>query len=104
MVDRLAGDIQKLEVIPPGTAYFCPIDYGTTYRLDFSRPGEAAWTAKVAALGCQHIQLSDGSELRTDGSTFFADLGAALGMSQDELLPRPCPPEPPDGTCYEEVH
>ncbi len=97
---RLASDIQTLPPFPSDTMH-CPIDFGTSYRLAFKGgSASATWTADVAVLGCQRVNLSDGRILwAVNSSKLFGDLGAALGLAPDELVPRPCP-EPPGTHCY----
>ena len=100
-VDRLAGDIQSLPAMPAGAVYFCPIDFGTTYLLAFTREGERPWTASVQVMGCQMVTLGDGRVRLANGATsLFLDLRTALGLSDAELVPKPCDVVAQAATCY----
>ncbi len=93
---QLATDVLALPRFQPG-GYLCPVDFGTTYTLLFSTRTPYRWSAVVSVLGCQTVKLSDGRVLRAaNTSKLYADLGAALGLPPDELVPRPCPSEAPD--------
>lgn len=96
----LAGDIEALPPFPKG-AIMCPADFGTTYDLTFSTDSGARWSAVLSALGCRGVDLSNGRTLWAyDASKLFTDLGSALGLAPDELIPRPCPGAAPDSRCY----
>ncbi len=96
---RLAMDIEQLPLAPSGPVS-CPADFGTSYTLTFNVPGASAWTAIVHVTGCLLVTLSDGPARSAPTSTsLYTDLGAALGLVQDELDPRPCP-VPPGEHCY----
>jgi hypothetical protein len=98
-INRLQADIDHLPAFPPG-AFSCPIDFGTTYKLIFKLEGAPTETAVISVLGCRGVTLGDGRALWAMSSpTLFTDLGAALGLTPDELAPLPCPG--PHGTvCY----
>jgi hypothetical protein len=100
-VARLRSDIEGLPTFPAGTIS-CPIDFGTSYTLVFNDPDQPALRAVVSALGCRGVTLSDGRVLwALTSPSLYSDLGAALGLSPDELMPLPCPP--PHGTvCYQQ--
>ena len=96
----LAGDIEALPAFPDG-AFLCPIDFGTTYDLTFSTVSRSSWSAVVSVKGCQGVTLSEGRVRRAFGAVkLFNDLGAALGLAPDELVPMPCPPPAPGAHCY----
>lgn len=98
-VNRLLDDIRQLPPFPVGTIS-CPIDFGTSYKLEFKSAGKSFLTAVISAQGCQGVQLSDGGSLwAANATSLFTDLGAALSLKPGELIPSPCPP--PSGTiCY----
>ena len=100
-VSRLRADIEGLPTFPAGTTS-CPIDFGTSYTLVFNDPGQPALRAVVSAQGCSWVTLSDGPVLwALTSQSLYSDLGAALGLSPDELMPLPCPPA--RGTvCYQQ--
>jgi hypothetical protein len=100
-VTRLRADIEGLPTFPAGTIS-CPADAGTSYTLLFNDPGQSALRAVVSAQGCRGVTLSDGRVLwALTSPSLYSDLGAALGLSPDELMPFPCPP--PRGTvCYQQ--
>lgn len=93
---QLANDIQNLPAFPNG-AMNCPVDFGTTYSLAFS----SGWSAVASVQGCQTVKLSDGRTLWAWNATkLFTDLGSALGLAQDELIPIPCPAALAGTRCY----
>jgi hypothetical protein len=96
---RLLDDINALPPFPAGTVS-CPIDFGTSYTLTFRFAPPPQLTAVISAQGCRGVQLSDRRSLWAGNSpSLFADLGAALHLTQAALIPYPCPP--PSGTlCY----
>jgi hypothetical protein len=97
---KLASDIEALPAFPKG-AFVCPIDFGTSYSLMFSTTSGGHWSATVFVLGCQPVKLSDSRTLWAMNATqLFADLGAALGLAPDELIPRPCPAAQSDTRCF----
>lgn len=98
---QLADDIHSLPAFPKGPV-FCPIDFGTTYDLVFSTLSAGApWSAVVSVLGCRTVKLNDGQTLWAINSPkLFTDLGSALGLAPDELVPRPCPAETAGSRCY----
>jgi hypothetical protein len=98
-VARLLDDINTLPPFPAGT-FSCPIDFGTSYTLTFRSAASPKLTAVISAQGCRGIRLSDRRSLWAGNSpSLFADLGAALHLTQAALIPYPCPP--PSGTlCY----
>ncbi len=100
-VTRIRADIEGLPPFPAGTTS-CPIDFGTSYTLVFHDPGQPPLRAVVSALGCKGVTLSDGRVLwALTSPALYSDLGAALGLSPEELMPLPCPP--PQGTvCYQQ--
>ena len=100
-VARLRADIVRLPPFPAGTIA-CPADFGTSYKLVFEDRGQPALTAVISAQGCRGVTLSDGRVLWALSSpSLDTDLGAALGLTQDQLIPFPCPP--PQGTvCYQQ--
>ena len=86
----------RLPPFPAGTIA-CPADFGTSYKLVFEDRGQPALTAVISAQGCRGVTLSDGRVLWALSSpSLDTDLGAALGLTQDQLIPFPCPP--PQGT------
>jgi hypothetical protein len=96
----LAGDIEALPPFPP-RVISCPVDFGTSYSLTFSTTRAQHWSATLSAQGCHAVRLSDGRVLWALLATkLFADLGAALGMAPDELIPRPCTGVAPGSRCY----
>jgi len=96
----LAGDVEALPPFPKG-AIMCPADFGTTYDLAFSTVTGGSWSAVVSVLGCTGVNLSNGRRLWAyDARMLFTDLGAALGLAPDELIPRACPPPTPGSRCY----
>jgi len=98
-IDRLESVITKLPPIPRG-AFACPIDFGTTYTLVFTNADGTTLTAVVSVLGCRQVKLSGGRVLWAVSSTsLYVDLAAALGLTQDELVPLPCP-APGRSVCY----
>ncbi|MHB8488789.1 MAG: hypothetical protein ACYDCS_07670 [Candidatus Dormibacteria bacterium] len=99
MVNELLDDIRRLPPMPAGVMS-CPVDFGTSYTLQFRSSGTRALTAVIAAQGCREVQMSDGRLLwaATSPSLFF-DLGTALHLTQDELIPSPCPPRS-GSICY----
>ena len=100
-VARLRADIDRLPPLPAGVMS-CPIDFGTTYTLMFKGSGQPLLTAVLAAQGCRVVKLSDGRVLWAVSSTsLYTDLGAALGLTQDELIPFPCP-APGRSVCYQQ--
>ena len=98
-VNRLLDDIRQLPPFPAGVMS-CPIDFGTSYKLEFKSAGKSFLTAVISVQGCQGVRLSDGRSLwAANASSLFTDLGAALSLTPGELIPFPCPP--PIGTiCY----
>jgi hypothetical protein len=98
-VNRLLDDIRQLPPFPVGTTS-CPVDFGTSYKLEFRRAGKSFLTAVISVQGCQGVQLSDGGSLwAAKAPSLFTNLGAALSLKPGELIPLPCPP--PSGTiCY----
>jgi hypothetical protein len=98
-VNRLLDDIRQLPPFPPGTTS-CPVDFGTSYKLEFRTAGKPFLTAVISVQGCQGVQLSDGESLwAANAASLFTDLGAALSLKPGQLIPFPCPP--PSGTiCY----
>jgi hypothetical protein len=93
-VDRLERDIEALPPYTPGTR-FCTIDFGTTYTLIFKDAGEPVLTAVISALGCRGVILSNGRTLfAATHPGLYVDLGAALGLPADELIPFPWPARP----------
>jgi hypothetical protein len=98
-VNRLLDDIRELPPFPAGTTS-CPVDFGTSYKLDFRSAGKSFLTAVISVQGCQGVQLSDGGSLWAGNApSLFTDLGAALSLKPGELIPFPCPA--PSGTiCY----
>ena len=98
-VNRLVDDIRELPPFPAGTTS-CPVDFGTSYKLDFRSAGKTFLTAVISVQGCQGVQLSDGGSLwAANAPSLFTDLGAALSLKPGELIPFPCPA--PSGTiCY----
>lgn len=94
---RLADDIRRLRPqavgVPGGPPIVenCPIDFGTAYALTFSSPGTPHWTAVIHIMGCSDVTVPGWPELIDLGdTTLLADLGAALGLSPDEVSPVPC--------------
>ena len=69
-VNRLLDDIRELPPFPAGTTS-CPVDFGTSYKLDFRSAGKTFLTAVISVQGCQGVQLSDGAFVRLH---LFADL------------------------------
>ncbi len=91
-INRLQADIDQLPPFPSGTMS-CPIDFGTSYNLVFTGAGLTTETAVISAQGCRAVKLSDGRVLwASDSTSLYNDLGAALGLSQAQLIPFPCPP------------
>jgi len=96
----LAGDIEGLPAFPPGFIS-CPVDFGTRYILTFSTVTGQIWSARVSAQGCRGVKLSDGRTLWALPATkLFADLGTALRLAPDEVVPRPCSGAAPGSICY----
>ena len=96
----LAGDIEALPPFPKG-AIMCPADFGTTYDLAFSAGTGGSWSAIVSVLGCREVNLSNGPNLWAyNANKLFTDLGAALGLAPDELIPHVCPPPVSSSRCY----
>lgn len=96
----LASDIESLPVFPSGIVS-CPVDFGTSYTLAFSTAGGGAWSAVISVLGCRRVKLSDGRVLSAlNASKLFADLGGALDLAPDELIPRPCDGATVGTRCY----
>ncbi|MFI5286800.1 MAG: hypothetical protein ACHQ4F_10830 [Candidatus Dormibacteria bacterium] len=90
-VARLRADIDRLPPLPAGVMS-CPVDFGTTYTLMFKDSGQPVLTAVLAAQGCRVVRLSDGRVLwGVNATSLYTDLGTALGLTQDELIPFPCP-------------
>jgi hypothetical protein len=100
-VTRLRSDIDRLPPFPAGT-FACPVDFGTSYTLVFKDSRQPTLTAVVSVQGCRGVTLSDGRVLWAMNSpSLYTDLGAALDLKQDELIPFPCPL--PQGTvCYQQ--
>lgn len=99
VVTRLASDIEKLPLFP-SRSVACPADTGTSYTLAFAIPGKSPWTAVVSVSGCRGVTLSDGPTRSAASSpSLFTDLGSALGLALDELIPGACP-APTGGRCY----
>lgn len=100
VVMRLASDFEQLPPLPSGT-FSCPADAGPTYTLAFSIAGTSPWSAVISVAGCRAVTLSDGptrwAALNT--TPLFTDLRTALGLTQDELVPAPCPAVQ-GGHCY----
>jgi len=97
---KLAGDIEALPPFLNG-ALMCSNDFGTTYDLTFSTVTGASWSAVVSVLGCRGVNLSNGRRLWAhNANRLFTDLGAALGLAPDELIPHVCPPPAPGSRCY----
>lgn len=96
---RLATDIEQLPIASGDGPVMCAADFGTSYTLTFNLPGESAWTATVNVAGCRVAKLSNGPTRAATSISLFSDLGAALGLTNDELDPRPCP-LPPGEHCY----
>lgn len=99
VVDRLANDITGLP-LAPGSIVNCPEDFGTSYTLTFSMPGQSAWKAVVDAQGCRFVQLSNGPTRSAAQGPLFTDLGNALGLALADVNPDPCPGGQTDGSCY----
>lgn len=100
-VVRLWADIEGLPTFPAGTIS-CPIDFGTSYTLTFNDPGQPALMAVISALGCRPVKLSDGRVLwALDSPSLYSDLGSALELSPDELIPVPCT-GPHRTVCYQQ--
>ena len=98
-VGKLAADIQRLPLLTTGVVD-CPVDFGTAYQLAFGGAAGTVWSAVVDVSGCRAVSLSNGptrSALNADA--FFTDLAAAVGLTQVELIPVPCP-SPTGGLCY----
>jgi len=96
----LAGDIEALPAFPP-RIISCPVDFGTSYTLLFNTTSTRHWSATVSAQGCRTVRLSDGRTLwALLTPKLFADLGAALGLAPDELIPRPCVGVASGSRCY----
>jgi hypothetical protein len=100
MAATLAGDIEALPAFPR-RVISCPVDFGTSYSLTFSTTRAQNWSATVSAQGCRAVRLSDGRMLWALLATkLFADLGAALSLPPDELIPRPCAGVASGSRCY----
>jgi hypothetical protein len=105
---RLADDIRGLRpwaIEVPNSrdvAVSCPMDYGTSYTLTFTSPGSASWTATIGILGCSLVSIPGWPTLLDFGATpLLDDLGTALGLSPDELVPVACGgPVWPGHRCY----
>jgi hypothetical protein len=92
VISRLTADINQLRGFPAGVTS-CPIDFGTSYQLVLRSDGKPGLTAVISAQGCKGVKLGNGRELWAATSPkLFTDLGAALGLARDELIPFPCPP------------
>lgn len=99
MVMRLASDIEGLPLLP-SRSIACPADTGTSYTLAFAIPGASPWTAVISVSGCRGVTLSDGpARSAASSASLFTDLGTALGLPLDELIPGPCP-APTGARCY----
>src|SRR5207302_7953578 len=97
---QLAADITGLPAFPSGSM-MCPIDSDTRYTLVFSSVSSHSWSAVLSVLGCQSVKLNDGRVLWAVHATkLFADLGEALGLAPDDLVPRPCNSALPATRCY----
>lgn len=102
-VNRLKADIARLPAFPSG-AIACPVDFGTSYKLVFKVDSVPTETAVISAEGCRGVTLGDGRVLWALSSpSLFADLGAALGLTPDQLQPLPCP-APGRTVCYAQPH
>jgi len=88
-IAMVAEDIRELPLFPP--AERCPASFGTYYSLTFRMGGAPSWTAIIAAQGCETVQAS-GQQVRwaVHEPQLWKDLGNALGLSVDQLLPQVC--------------
>lgn len=96
---RLAADLLALPVMPSGN-YSCPMDYGTTYTLDFT--AAKSWSSTIETEGCRLVDYSDGSKRwALTMPAIYSDLPSALGLRSSDFAPLPCA-MPNEVRCYPE--
>ena len=90
-VQRLYQAMYALPRIPkllPGEAIACPADYGLEYYLTFLAGSKVIERADMYASGCVGIAVS-ATDVRRPNDAFWALFAQTLGITQDELFPRP---------------
>lgn len=70
------------------TTNWCPIDFGLAYRLEWISAGATVLTATAEAGGCRLLRFESGKPRAIDDA-FWRELGNVVGLSREELAPRP---------------
>ncbi len=85
-VQQLYAAALALAVVDQRKTYFCPIDFGVVYRLDFLAGSSMLQHMDVQASGCQWVHLSS-TDTRWTTAAFNRLLANTIGIPS--LLPAP---------------
>ncbi len=78
-VQRLYQAAYKLEPVPPGAIFFCPIDYDLVYTLDFFQGEREVQQMHLKATGCRFLTIgSDDDRFATED--FNALVARTIGI------------------------
>ncbi|QHT63199.1 hypothetical protein GXP70_26715 [Paenibacillus lycopersici] len=81
---RLYKALLSLDFVPEPDGYFCPMDAGISYEVQFAEDGKNVLHIRAAASGCRFVYSDDGSAYRENGE-FRQALMDATGMNEEQL-------------------